>query len=124
MNVKCFPYMLFFICGLILLNACRKCQTCKVKDAVGNTIFYSDEKCETPSGIKKYKDDLAKEWLCYNYTVRDSDDVIIYVSPQICGHINALDSIRGALYQNFIADSPSVSVTQLTTRVECANHGE
>ena len=104
-----------------LLSSCNRCQTCKVKDAVGNTIFYASEEC---SGIEKYKKDLKENWACYNYTVNDSDGVTVYISQQVCGNVDSLAPIKDSLYNAFIADSPSVVVTPLFTRVECANHGE
>lgn len=117
-------YLLFAICyflSIIFLPSCNTCQTCKVKDAVGNTIYFSDEKC---GGIEKYKKDLKAEWVCYNYTVNDSDGFTVYVSPQICGYVDSLNTIKDVLYQTYIADSPTVVITPLATRVECANHGE
>lgn len=108
----------------IVISACQKCQTCKVKDAVGNTFYYSQEQCEFSGGIEKYKKELKDDWVCYNYTVNDSDGITLYISPQICGFADSLAPIKDSLYQAFIADSPSVVVTPLFTRVECANHGE
>ena len=104
--------------------SCKKCQTCKVKDAVGNTIFFSSEQCETPGGISKYEKKLKETWVCYNYTVHDSDGVIILISHQICGHVDSFATIKDSLYHVFIADSPSVVITPLITRVECSNHPE
>ena len=104
-----------------LLSSCGNCQTCKVKDSVGNTVYYSDEQC---TGIEKYKKDLKEQWVCYNYTVNDSDGVTVYVSPQVCGNVDSLAYLKDSLYNVFIADSPSVVVTPLVTRVECANNGE
>ncbi len=107
--------------AVILLSSCNTCQTCKVKDSVGNTFFFSDEKC---GGIESYKKDLREEWVCYNYTVNDSDGVTVYVSSQVCGNVDSLAHLKDSLYNVFIADSPSVVVTPLVTRVECANNGE
>jgi|GEM_PF-3376968 len=117
-------YCLLLTAYWILFSSCNKCQTCKVKDAVGNTVYYSSEQCEFPGGIEKYKKGLKEDWVCYNYTVKDSDDVIVYVSPQVCGYADSLVFIKDSLYNVFIADSPTVVVTPLFTRVECANHGE
>lgn len=105
-------------------SSCNKCQTCKVKDVVGNTIYFSGEQCEFPSGIEKYKKQLQDEWVCYKYTVNDSDGVTVYVSPEICGFMDSLAPVKDSLYQVFIADSPTVIITPLFTRVECANNGE
>ena len=115
---------LFFIlitAYCLLAASCNTCQTCKVKDSVGNTVYFSDEKC---GGIESYKKDLKAQWVCYNYTVNDSDGVTVYISPQVCGNIDSLAHLKDSLYNVFIADSPSVVVTPLFTRVECANQGE
>lgn len=119
-------YIILFILsfGVVSFFACKKCQTCKVKDAVGNTIYYSQEQCEFSGGMESYKKELQGDWVCNKYTVNDSDGVTIYVSKQVCGWYETLAPIKDSLYQVFIADSPSVIVTPLTTRVECANHGE
>ena len=117
-------YLLFAICYLlstVVLTSCNTCQTCKVKDSVGNTVYFSDEKC---GGIESYKKDLKEQWVCYNYTVNDSDGVTVYISPQVCGNVDSLAHLKDSLYNVFIADSPSVVVTPLFTRVECANNGE
>lgn len=111
-----------YLLSTILLSSCTKCQTCKVKDSVGNTIYFSDEHCG--GGLENYKKGLKEEWVCYNYTVNDSDGVTVYVSQQICGFYEHLAPLKDSLYQVFIADSPTVVVTPLITRVECANHGE
>ena len=105
----------------LLAASCNRCQTCKVKDAVGNTLYYAGEKCD---GIEKYKKDLKDEWVCYNYTVNDSDGITVFVSKQICGNVDSLAPIKDSLYNVFIADSPTVVVTPLFTRVECAVEGE
>lgn len=115
-------YWLLLLTCYCLLSSCGKCQTCKVKDAVGNTVYYSDEHCG--GGLEDYKKGLKEEWVCYNYTVNDSDGVTVYVSPQVCGFYEHLAPLKDSLYQVFIADSPTVVVTPLITRVECANHGE
>jgi hypothetical protein len=113
--------LLFIFTAYCLFSSCGRCQTCKVKDSVGNTVYYSDEQC---GGIEKYKSDLKAQWVCYNYTVNDSDGVTVYISPQVCGNIDSLAFLKDSLYNVFIADSPTVVVTPLFTRVECANHGE
>lgn len=123
MKKKLLPtsFYCFLLAAFCLLSSCNTCQTCKVKDSVGNTIYFSDEKC---GGIESYKKDLKAQWVCYNYTVNDSDGVTVYISPQVCGNIDSLAHLKDSLYNVFIADSPSVVVTPLFTRVECANNGE
>ncbi len=123
-KIETIYYLLFAICYLLLafaLPSCHQCQTCKVKDALGNTFYYSDEQC---SGLENHKKGLKEEWVCYNYTVNDSDGVTVYISQQVCGNVDSLAYIKDSLYNVFIADSPSVVVTPLPTRVECADHGE
>lgn len=114
------PYCLL-LTAYCLTASCNRCQTCKVKDAVGNTVFFSPEHC---SGLKDYENELQEAWVCYKYTVNDSDGITVYVSPQVCGNIDSLAPIKDSLYQVFIADSPTVVITPLVTRVECADHGE
>jgi len=119
---SCEYCLLSIVCCLLLIfPSCNTCQTCKVKDAVGNTVYYSSEHC---GGIEDYKKGLKEEWVCNKYTVNDSDGVTVYVSPQVCGFYEHLVPIKDSLYQVFIADSPTVVVTPLFTRVECATHGE
>ena len=120
LNPKYF-FILLTVATCSLLYSCTKCQTCKVKDAVGNTFYNSSEYC---TQIDKHKKDLEETWVCNNYTVNDSDGITVFVSPEICGHIDSLAYIPDSLYHVFIADSPTVVVNQLVTRVECANHGE
>lgn len=99
--------------------ACKKCYTCKVKDAVGNTIFYAEEKCGTKDEIATYENDLLETYYCKTFTVKDSDGAIIYVTKQVCGQDALMDSINLELYWTFIADSPTVTSTQVETKVYC-----
>ncbi len=99
--------------------ACKKCYTCKVKDAVGNTIHYAEEKCGTKSEIATYEKDLLATYYCKTFTVKDSDGVIIFVSKQVCGQNALMDSIDYELYLQFIADSPTVVSSEVETKVYC-----
>ncbi len=121
MTYKLFTAYCLLLTAYLFLSSCNNCQTCKVKDSVGNTFYFSDEQC---TGIEKHKKDLKDDWACYNYTVRDSDGVVLLITPQVCGNVDSLNAITNVLYQTYIADSPNVVITPLETRVECADHGE
>ena len=109
----------FFSFTLIGFVACKKCVTCKVKDAVGNTFYYAKEKCGTGAEVDQHEKDLLETYYCQNFTVRDSDGVVLYVTPQICGDYFTMRSTDSALYWQFIADSPSVTPRPLPHKVYC-----
>lgn len=99
--------------------ACKKCYTCKVKDTVGNTIFYAEEKCGTKSDIETYEKDLLETYYCQTFTVKDSDGIVLLITKQVCGTNVLMDSINDELYWTFIADSPTVVQSDVETKVYC-----
>lgn len=109
----------FILAVLVGAASCKRCVTCKVKDAVGNTINYGAEKCGTKNEIEQYEKDLLEGYYCKTFTVKDSDGVTILVTQQICGTDATMKSADSALYWTFIADSPSVSSTRLENKVYC-----
>lgn len=119
MKLRALFIPILVLAGLIGMVACKKCVTCKVKDSVGNTIHYAEEKCGTKSEIEHYESDLLDGYYCKTFTVKDSDGVVIFVSSQICGTDVTMRSADSALYWTFIADSPSVSSKLLENKVYC-----
>jgi len=110
---------LFFALGIVGFLSCKRCVTCKVKDAVGNTIYYAPEKCGTKNEVDRYQTDLLGTYYCQTYTVRDSDGNVIYISPEICGDVLTMRAADSTFYWTFVADSPTVSYTRQPTKVYC-----
>lgn len=121
MRLRVLLIPVFAIALVIGAVSCKKCVTCKVKDVVGNTIHYEEEKCGTSSEISRHEKDLLEAYFCKTFTVRDSDGVVIYVSPQICGTVQTMRSADSTFYWTFVADSPSVSSTVLENKVYCVD---
>lgn len=108
--------------GLIMgTAACKKCVTCKVKDAVGNTIHYAEEKCGTKDELTRHESDLLETYICKTFTVKDSDGITLLITKQICGTDLTMQQVRDTLYWEFIADSPTVVSFDLPTKVWCVN---
>ena len=140
------PYFKYFSAiipvGLFILvfttSSCQKCETCKVKDQIGNTIYFSPEICGSGGTIQAYKVALEQEWRCINCTVLDSIGNTIHITHQFCGDFESRDQFEdsinlmvipwetydslGALIAteyNVLLDTGQVICSQLPTTVFC-----